>query len=75
MTVSVKSAPRGLPTYLPIYGKTLKTTSIYGLTLRYTYLPCLWGFIITGFKVHNGSSLPAALGMAGEFIVSSVSRA
>ena len=26
----------------------------------------LWGFIITGFKVHNGSSLPAALGMAGD---------
>jgi hypothetical protein len=25
-----------------------------------------WGFIITGFKVHNGSSLPAALGMAGD---------
>jgi hypothetical protein len=26
----------------------------------------LRGFIITGFKVHNGSSLPAALGMAGD---------
>ena len=26
----------------------------------------LWGLIITGSKVHNGSSLPVALGMAGD---------